>query len=162
MTGPARRRKSLDLDIYTSRQAAFDRTVQCRIEVAGIGDIFAVTAETLCRQVIACRVELASDQPIRAVLAQLNLMLGVPARIVPDNGNERRFAAYGGLEFPEMKAACPVAHQGENGRVGARQLRRDAITKPPTNRACRAVDDPCRRGKAGLRQNGRASWRGRV
>ena len=52
-------------------------------------DVLAVGAERLGQQVVARRRQLAADQPLGAVLRELDLVLGVPARVVGDDEDNR-------------------------------------------------------------------------
>ncbi len=97
-------------------------------------------------EVIACaRRERAALRPVRAVVAQLNLILGVPACIVADDGDERETAAHGGVELGHVKPEAAVAEDGDDRRVRARRLGRNRKRDRGADGAGRPVDQPIRR-----------------
>ncbi len=60
--------------------------------------------------------QVAAVGALRAVLAQLDLVLGVPGGIVADDSDEGQVAAHGGVELGHVEAEGAVAHDGDHGR----------------------------------------------
>ena len=81
------------------RQTAFAGPFQGRIQVGGIGDMFAVAPQTDGGEVVAGGIELTRDEAVGAVLAELNLVFGIPPRIVTDDGDEIGAVAVRRLEL---------------------------------------------------------------
>ena len=85
---------------------------------------------------------------ILAVLAQLDLVLGVPAGVVADDGDERQAVAHGGVELRHVEAERAVAHHGDDGRLGVGGARGDRERDRGADRAGGAVDDAPRAATA--------------
>ena len=100
--------------------------------------------------IVTRRQQLAADQACRAVVTQLNLVLGVPAGIIADDCHKRQAVTNGGIDLCRVKAEGAVAHDRNDRRVGHRHTRGKRERQRCANGARDAVDHAMRRVKAGL------------
>ena len=85
---------------------------------------------------------------VLAVFAQLDLALGVPARVVAEHRDERQLAAHRGLEFGDVEADRAVAEHGEHRRLRLEHPRRERERQRRADRAGDAVDQAAARPEA--------------
>src|SRR5438093_4207615 len=79
-----RRGNAVDHHVDAGRFARTRGPLESRRQLVRTLDVLAVAAECFHDPVVARRQELAPDGARGAVLLKLELMLGVPARVVPD------------------------------------------------------------------------------
>ena len=75
------------------------------------------------------------------IVAALDFALGVPARVVAEDGDEGQGAPHRGFEFGEVKADGAVAEHRENGRTGLDETRREREGQRAADGAGDAVDE---------------------
>ena len=122
VTSTARGRPPFDQDIDQGDLARCLGPRERGVEIGDVGDEFAVAAEGGDCEIVACVRQLASDQSIGTILAKLDLMLGVPAHVVADDGNESGAFAGRGLEFGKMEAESSIAHERVDHCLRASEL----------------------------------------
>ena len=131
------------LSIITLMQAglplASARSIARRRSAARV-DMLAVAAERRHHLVVARRQKLAAVHAVGAVVAALDLALGVPARVVAEHGDERQAAPHRGLELGDVEADGAVAQHGEHRRLRLDHPRRERKRQRAADRAGDAVD----------------------
>ena len=90
--------------------------------------------------IITGRCKLAGECAIGAIVADLDLVFGIPFGVVADNKDNIEVLAHGCLEFGEVEAGGAVSHHRESGLVGPHRLGSDGIGRAGTNCARRAID----------------------
>jgi hypothetical protein len=70
------------LHVNAGRQVAFYCAFQRTLELFGLINKFTIAAKTTHYLVVANITEFTSYQALRPIITKLNLMLGVPARII--------------------------------------------------------------------------------
>ena len=119
-------------------------------DFARIGDELAVAAEPLGDLVVARRQQLGCDDSVAAILPQLDLVLGVPTRVVAHDRDEGKSVAHRRIHLRRMKAERAVTHHGDDRCAGPGQARREGERKRGADRARNAIDDAMGRAEARL------------
>src|SRR2546422_8985531 len=94
----------------------------------------------------------------RSVL-HLELMLGVPAGVIADDGDDRDTVADGRVELERVEPERAVAERGDDRELRPRELGAERHRHGAADRSGRAVDQPgarLERGRAPLAQLTRA------
>src|SRR5437879_5640530 len=81
---------AVDHDVDDGRLAGGDGALEGSGQIGRALDVLAVAAERLGDPVVARRQQRAGDRALGAVVPDLELVLGVPARVVADHGHERQ------------------------------------------------------------------------
>src|SRR5450631_850211 len=110
--------------------------------------MLAVTTESDAHLVVTRRQQVATDGS--TIVTKLDLVLGVPARIIADHGHERQTVTHGRVDFGAVKSERAVAQYRDDWRLGLRDPRRQRERQRRSDRAGDAVDNPMRRAQAGL------------
>ena len=63
--------------------------------------------------------EVDAFDALGSVVAQLDLVFGVPAGVVADDGDEWQVVAHGGVEFKGVEAEAAVAYADDDSGLGA-------------------------------------------
>ncbi len=108
-------------------------------------------AESLGHAVVARGQQRGADLAPGAVLAQLDLEFGIPARVVADHRDERQLVAHRRVDLGGMESEGSVAHARDHGRLGQRDASGERERECHADRARDSVDHAMRRGKARLR-----------
>jgi hypothetical protein len=131
------------------RQGARDRA----LEGLRVVDPLGVGAERLGRLVVARAGDLEAVERGAAESA-LDLDLGVPARVVADDGQEGQAVPNGRVDLGQVVADRPVAEEGDDARLGAGQPGAEREGDAGPDRARGAVQEPGRaapeEGQGGL------------
>src|SRR4051794_31829688 len=98
-----RRRQALDHHIDARWLARSRRAPERFLQFTGPVDVFAVRAQRLRHGAIASRQKLAALGALASVGAKLDLVLGVPGRIVADHRDVPEPMAHGSIDLGEMK-----------------------------------------------------------
>src|SRR3546814_1708093 len=78
--------------------------LQRRRQPGGLADPGALRAEPFGHTVVAGGQQLAADQAFGAVVVELDLVFGIPARVVAHHANERQAIAHGRIEHGAVAA----------------------------------------------------------
>src|SRR5262249_9461635 len=136
-----RRGLAFDHHIDARGLAARKRALDRAGEIGSTLDEFAVAAERGRHLVVARRQQLTAVHALLAVVAQLNLALRVPARVVAEHGDKREPAPHRGLELGDVEADGAVAEHGKHRRRRVHQLRGHGEGERASDRAGDAVDE---------------------
>src|SRR3954470_13355359 len=96
-----RRRQALDHHIDARRLARCRGAPEGFLQFTGPVDVFAVRAQRLRHGAIASRQKLAALGALASIGAKLDLVLGVPGRIVAEHRDVAEPMAHGGIELGE-------------------------------------------------------------
>ena len=109
----------------------------------------AMAAEGRRDGIVTAGQQFAADQALGAIVAQLDLVLGVPPRIVADHRQQRQPVAHGGVEFGDVEAHRAVAHHRHHRALGGSAKRAaSANGSADADGAGQTVDDAVRRLQA--------------
>lgn len=137
-----RRGHALDLDIDAGTSPAGQRSFEGGIEFVDGSHSFAVAPQCHGDPIMTGRRrELAADQSIMTIFAQLDPMLRIPAEIVADHRDELCLVSDGGVEFQEMKTGRTVAHHRHDRGLRTLEGSRQCLANPATDGTERAIDD---------------------
>src|ERR1700759_5178660 len=107
-------------------------------------DMLAVSAERGGDLIVARWQQFAAVHAIGAIVAALDLALGVPARVVAEDRDERQALPHRSLEFCDVEADGAVAEHGEHRRLRLDHTCGKRERQSAADRAGDAVDQPAR------------------
>src|SRR5690606_15349684 len=103
-----RGRQAVQRHVHAGGQAGVARGLQRRRKSLGAPDPRAQRTEAFGHAVVARLQQFATDQTPGAILVELDLVFGVPARVVAHYANEGQTVAHRGVHFGAMKAERAV------------------------------------------------------
>src|SRR5262245_11301059 len=111
-----RRGQAFDRHVHARRTPRGHGAIERAGEIRGARHTLAVAAERGGDEIVARREQLAADCPLRSIGLELDLVFGVPAGIVPDDGDEGRPAPHGRVVFAHVEAERAVARHRHDRR----------------------------------------------
>src|ERR1700738_225279 len=130
-----RRGDAFHHDVDAGRFSAYQSALDSAWQLGGVLDKFPMAAQGCDHLVVATRQQLAAVHALAAIFPELNLALGVPARVVAKHGDEGQAPPHRRFKFGKVepdRAVAEIANTGASRSRAERAKESEAPIAPAT------------------------------